>query len=79
VNTEFQQLGKWLMIAGGGIAVAGVMIFILGRRGLGGLFHLPGDAEYSGKNWRVYVPIATCIVLSILVTVILWLIHFFRR
>ncbi|UCC99995.1 MAG: DUF2905 domain-containing protein [Phycisphaerales bacterium] len=71
-----QQVGKWLIAAGVGIALVGVLMVLLGRAGL---FKLPGDLEFSSKNWRIYVPIASCIVISVILTLILWLINYFRR
>jgi len=76
MEAEPQQIGKWLILAGLVIALAGVLIMISGRVGL---FKLPGDLQLGGKNWRVYLPIASCIIISIVLTVILWLIHYFRR
>ena len=71
-----QQFGKWLIAAGIVIALAGVLMVLLGRVGL---FKLPGDLEFGSKNWRIYIPIASCIALSIVLTLILWLINYFRR
>ena len=71
-----QQLGKWLIAAGIFIILLGGLIILLGKIGL---FRLPGDLEFGSRNWRIYIPIASCIVLSILLTLILWLIHYFRR
>ena len=71
-----QQFGKWLIAAGLVIALAGVLMVLLGRVGL---FKLPGDLEFGSKNWRIYFPIASCIILSIVLTLILWLINYFRR
>jgi len=71
-----QQIGKWLILAGVIIAVLGGLIMVLGRIGL---FKLPGDLEFGSKNWRIYLPIGSCIVISIILTVILWLINYFRR
>jgi hypothetical protein len=56
-----QQLGKWLIAAGIVIAAVGALIVLLGRVGL---FKLPGDLEFGSRNWRIYVPIASCIVIS---------------
>lgn len=42
-------------------------------------FKLPGDLQFSGKSWRVYFPIASCVIISIVLTAILWLINYFRR
>jgi hypothetical protein len=71
-----QQFGKWLIAAGIVISLLGVLIIVLGRVGL---FKLPGDLEFGSKNWGVYFPIASCIILSIILTFILWLINYFRR
>ena len=71
-----QQVGKWLIAAGLVIVVLGVLMVLLGRVGL---FKLPGDLEFGTKNWRVYFPIASCVVLSLILTLILWLINHFRR
>jgi uncharacterized membrane-anchored protein len=71
-----QQIGKWLILMGITIALVGGLVMILGRTGL---FRLPGDLEFGGKNWRIYLPIASCIIISIVLTVILWLINYFRR
>ncbi|MGA1979124.1 MAG: DUF2905 domain-containing protein [Sedimentisphaerales bacterium] len=71
-----QQVGKWLILMGITIVLAGGLIMILGRAGL---FKLPGDLVLGSKNWRIYLPIASCIIISIVLTVILWLINYFRR
>jgi hypothetical protein len=71
-----QQFGKWLVVVGAVIVVAGLLLMLLGRIGL---FRLPGDFEFGGRNWRIYFPLASSIILSILLTLILWLIHRFFR
>ena len=71
-----QQIGKWLIVMGVMIVVLGGLMVLLGRVGL---FRLPGDLEFGSKNWRVYLPIASCILISIVLTLVLWLIHYFRR
>ena len=71
-----QQMGKWLIGAGIFIAVLGVLVILLGRIGL---FKLLGDLEFGSKNWRIYIPIASCLLVSIILTLILWLINYFRR
>jgi len=71
-----QQIGKWLIVAGIFIAVLGVLVMVLGRIGL---FKLPGDLQFGSKNWRIYIPIASCVIISVILTVILWLINYFRR
>jgi hypothetical protein len=71
-----QQVGKWLILMGISIVLAGGLIMILGRIGL---FKLPGDLVLGSKNWRIFLPIASCIIISIVLTVILWLINYFSR
>ena len=71
-----QQFGKWLIAVGAAIIVIGLLVILLGKIGL---FRLPGDFSFGGRNWRVYFPLASSILLSILLTLILWLIYYFRR
>jgi len=63
-------------VLGAVIVVVGLLVMLLGRIGL---FRLPGDFEFGGRNWRIYFPLATSIVLSILLTLLFWLIHYLRR
>ncbi len=70
------QFGKWLIAAGAVIIVLGVLVILLGKVGL---FRLPGDFSFGGRNWRIYFPLASSIILSILLTLLLWLIYYFRR
>ncbi len=76
MNMDFgpQQFGKWLVLIGALIIVVGVLVMLLGRIGL---FRLPGDFEFGGRNWRIYIPLASSILLSLLLTLIFWLIHYF--
>jgi hypothetical protein len=71
-----QQFGKWLVLIGALIIVVGILVMLLGRIGL---FRLPGDFTFGGRNWRVYIPLASSIILSLLLTLIFWLIHHFWR
>jgi len=70
------QFAKWLIAAGLIIAFIGVFMLLLGRMGL---FKLPGDLQFGARNWRVFLPITTCILISIALTLLLWLIRYFRR
>ena len=69
-------IGKLMMIAGAALAVVGFGVWGLGRAGARGL---PGDIKIESEGMRVYVPIATCIVLSILLTGATWLWQVFSR
>ncbi len=71
-------LGRLLVIAGVALVMIGVLVLLLGRAGLP-LGRLPGDITYRGKNTTVYFPIVTCIVISVVLSLIFWLIAYFRR
>jgi hypothetical protein len=71
-----QQIGKWFIAAGIIISLLGGLIILLSKIGL---FRLPGDLEFGSRSWRIYIPIASSIILSIILTLILWLINHFRR
>ena len=71
-----QQFGKWLVAIGAMIVVIGMLVMLLGRIGL---FRLPGDFTFGGRHWRIYIPLASSILLSLLLTLILWLIRYFSR
>jgi hypothetical protein len=66
------DLGKLLLILGGVIVLIGVVLLLAGRFNLP-LGRLPGDITYRGKNTVVYFPLATSIIISIVVSLILWL------
>jgi hypothetical protein len=64
---------KLLIIAGVILLVVGLLWPWLGRIGLG---RLPGDFAFDVGGARIYVPLVTCIVLSIVLTLVL---RFFGR
>ena len=72
------ELGKWLVFAGLGIAALGLLLMLLGRTNLP-LGRLPGDLVYRGKNTTVYFPLATSVLLSIVLSLILYVIARFRH
>lgn len=67
--------GKALLVAGIAIAAAGALLLLFGDRVP--LGRLPGDMAWKRKGYSLYFPITTCIVLSILFSVIARL--FFRN
>jgi Protein of unknown function (DUF2905) len=66
------DLGKLLLILGAGIFVAGAVLLLAGRFNLP-LGRLPGDIIYRGKSTVFYFPIVTCILVSVVLTLIFWL------
>ena len=71
------DLGKLLLIVGVVIVLVGVVLLVAGRFNLP-LGRLPGDFTYRGKNTVIYFPLATSLLLSLLISVILYLISRFR-
>lgn len=67
------ELGKLLLLLGAIIIVIGVAFLFAGRLHLP-LGRLPGDFVYRGKNTVVYFPLGTSILLSIILSLILWLV-----
>lgn len=70
---DFQNLGRFLLIIGGGIVLVGLLL-MLGGRFFPWLGRLPGDFHYQGKNVSCFFPIVTSILLSIVLTLLLNLI-----
>lgn len=66
---DASTLGRGLVYLGLGLVVLGGLVVLLGRAV--DLGNLPGDLVYEGDNVRVYVPIATVIVLSVVLTFLL--------
>jgi hypothetical protein len=68
------QLGKILILFGALIIIAGVILLFADR--IPFLGKLPGDIVYKKGNFTLYVPIATMLIVSILLTILL---NLFRR
>ena len=68
------SLGRLLVLAGLALVAAGVIVLLLERAHLP-LGRLPGDLIWRGKNTTIYFPIVTCLLLSLLGTLILWLLN----
>jgi membrane protein implicated in regulation of membrane protease activity len=82
---EWNPLGKLLIAVGSGIVLLGLLLLAADRLpGLGGWFswfgRLPGDLSYKRENFSFYFPIATSLVLSILLTLLFYVVGWlFRR
>jgi hypothetical protein len=73
-----RDLGRLLVIVGIVLTTAGALLNFSGRLPFR-LGRLPGDIVHRGEHTTFYFPIATSIVLSIALTLILWLVSHFRR
>jgi hypothetical protein len=72
------DLGRLLIGLGLLLLIAGGLLLLLGRTGFP-LGKLPGDISYRGKNFSVYVPLGTSILLSVLLSLVFFLLSRFRR
>lgn len=70
---NLETFGRLLLIGGGLIALVGLLFLIFGRLGLG---RLPGDIFIQRENFTLYFPLATMIIISIILTL---LVNFLRR
>jgi tellurite resistance protein TehA-like permease len=66
------DLGRMLIVMGIVILVVGVVLLLAGR--VSGVGRLPGDIYVERAHWTFYFPLGTSIVLSLLLTLVLWLI-----
>ena len=75
---KMADLGKALLGLGVLLAIVGAALMLASRFGVP-LGRLPGDISYRGKNVSVFFPLGTSIFLSIVLSVILYLISHFRK
>ena len=79
IQEPMRELGKGLLLIGALLAAAGAFFFF-GQRLPFRLGRLPGDIAYHRRNGGgFYFPIVTCILLSVLLSVVMWLLGHFRR
>lgn len=71
------DMGRILIFLGVILVVAGLVVIGLARLHLP-LGRLPGDLSWRGRGWSVSFPIVTCILLSVIISLILWAIGRFR-
>jgi ribose/xylose/arabinose/galactoside ABC-type transport system permease subunit len=67
------DLGRWLIGLGLLIAAVGVAVLLIGKTGLP-IGRLPGDFTWRGKNTTVYFPLVTCIILSVVLSLVFWIV-----
>lgn len=67
-------VGKLLIAAGVALVVLGVLITFAGRLPFR-LGRLPGDIYFHGKNTTFYFPLVTCLLLSVVVSVLMWILR----
>jgi len=68
------SFGKLLIAVGGLLIVIGLCVLFAARVGVP-LGRLPGDIHYRGKDTAFFFPITTCIILSIVFSLVMWMVN----
>jgi hypothetical protein len=71
-----QPIGKIILLAGLGIAFLGLIIWLFGDK-LNWFGHLPGDIRVERPNFKFYAPLVSMLLLSIFISLLLWVIRRF--
>lgn len=72
------DLGRILIFLGSLLVIAGLVVLGLNRLNIP-LGRLPGDMTWRGRGWSLSFPIVTCLVLSVILSLLLWVINHLRR
>ncbi len=72
------DLGRMLIFIGGMLLVVGIILVLAGKANLP-IGRLPGDIVYRGKNTTFYFPLATSILLSVILSLVLYVVNRMRR
>ena len=72
------DLGRILISLGLLLVVIGLIFIVFTRLNIP-IGRLPGDLSWRGRGWSVSFPLATSILLSVVLTLVLWIINHFRR
>jgi hypothetical protein len=73
-----RELGRVLLVVGVVLVGAGALL-VFGAKLPFRLGRLPGDIVYQGRNTSFYFPILTCLVVSLALTLLFWIVNLFRR
>ena len=73
-----RELGKLLLVVGVVLIGAGALLMFGARLPLR-LGRLPGDISYQGRHGSFYFPVVTCLLVSLALTLISWIVNYFRR
>jgi Protein of unknown function (DUF2905) len=74
----FRELGRALLILGGLLVLLGAFFYFGGKLPFR-LGRLPGDIHHEGEHTAIYFPIVTCVLVSLGLSFLFWLISRFRR
>lgn len=71
-----QPIGKYILVAGLGIAFIGLIIWLFGNK-FNWFGNLPGDIRVERSNFKFYAPLVSMLLLSILLSFVMWVIRRF--
>jgi hypothetical protein len=66
------EIGRILVVLGAILLLLGILLVVLGR--IPGVGRLPGDLVVQRGNWTFYFPLATSLIVSLLLTLLFWVI-----
>lgn len=69
-----RQIGLFLVVAGGGLVLVGLLIY---SGALSWFGRLPGDIRYQGEHTQVYIPLVSSLLLSIIFSLVVYLLRRF--
>ncbi len=72
------DLGRTLVTLGILLVIVGALVLLLGRQGVP-LGRLPGDIAYRGRTFSFFAPLGTSLLLSVVLSLVLYLLSRFRR
>lgn len=70
-----QEMGKLLIILGVLIAVVGIILVTSGGTYFSWIGNLPGDISIERENFSLYIPLATMLIFSLLLSLVFWLVR----
>lgn len=68
-----QEIGKLLLVLGIVLVVIGAVLAFGAR--IPWIGRLPGDFQFGGSNWRVYLPLGTSLLISVVLTLLFWVLR----
>lgn len=71
-----QGTGKLFILIGALLIFIGIILWLLGNK-LNWLGNLPGDIKFEKENFKLYFPITTMLLLSAILTIVLWIVRRF--
>ena len=66
-------IGRTLLVLGVVLALVGLLLMLVPR--IPWLGRLPGDFSFGGEHWKVYIPLGTSLLISLVLSLVLWLIN----